>query len=413
MLVLIVVALAIAIATFDADRFRPLVISRLQEALGRPVQLERIALGWQGGIAIQLHGVAIEQQTAAPPGPLVRADSVSALVRLMPLLHRRLEISSLRVEQGVVRWHDAAMSPPIAVAITALEVTVKNVSFEAPMDIEANGAIASDAPNVHLRGRLSLPRAGHAGSIDQVALTVEHLPLEQLLPPTGPWEPQLRGRLQVALEGRVPTLEPTALTRSVSGRGRLALTEPVIVNLNVLRAALGQLSMIPGLVPMLEERLPPEYQEQLAAKDTVLSVIEISVQLEEGWLRFDDLRVSSETFQLIGAGRVGLDGTVLVRAILQVNPTLSAAIISRVHQLRALANLQGAIELPVTVEGRAPRVAVLPDLNAIAPKLVVTTAVDILGGLIPQEEAEADEAAEGDLLGDILRRVLDRNVPAE
>ena len=275
------------------------------------------------------------------------------------------------------------------------------------MDINARGMLAATSPNLHVRGRLRLPSASAAGEADQIKLTVEQLPLEYIMPVVAPGEPRLQGRLSVELEGRLETLEPTQLTHSVSGTGHLELAEPVIRNLNVLRAVFQRLSMIPGLVQKLEQGLPPEYQAKLAAKDTVLSPLEVSLQLEDGWLRFDDLHVRSETFQLNGAGRVGFDGTVEIRCKLRIDPTLSAAMIRSVHELRGLANAQGEMEFPVAVQGRAQRVSVVPDLNYIASRVVVSTAVEALGRLLKkQQDGEIEGSEPEGVVEGLLQRVL-------
>ena len=47
------------VVTFDANRYCPLVIAKLEDALRRPVSLERISLGWQGGLALRLQELTV------------------------------------------------------------------------------------------------------------------------------------------------------------------------------------------------------------------------------------------------------------------------------------------------------------------------------------------------------------------
>jgi hypothetical protein len=74
-----------------------------------------------------------------------------------------------------------------------------------------------------------------------------------------------------------------------------------------------------------------------------------------------------------------LEGTIDIRAILHIEPQLSAALIKSVNELQALADAGGQLEIPVAVQGHAPQVAVFPDLNYLASKLIVTTVQDLLG----------------------------------
>ena len=137
--------------------------------------------------------------------------------------------------------------------------------------------------------------------------------------------------------------------------------------------------MLPGLMEALEQRLPQEYQTKFTARDTVLAPVDITEQLQDGAWRFDELHVSSDTFRMSGSGTVGLDGTVAIRSVLRIEPVLSTAIIKSVNELQALTNQAGELEIPLKVQGQAPRVAVLPDLTYVASKVLTTKIEDLLG----------------------------------
>ena len=471
---LAVVAVGIFIATFDAERYRPLLVSQLEQALGKPVQLDRLALGWRQGIALQLDGFAILDDAGAGREPLLHVDSASALVRLMPLFRKEVQVASvvlgqprihvsrdaqgdlnvlglaaaagpaaapshvgagggaavsfnidsLRIEDGALHWTDAMARPPTDLWLKKLRVTLRNIAPGRPMDLDVTGALAGETPNFRLSGRLTLPRpqggSGRPGldtasSLERLQLTIERLRLEDISPAGLPGEPQLRGQLTVTLEGSAATLEPTQWTRAVSGSGRVNVDEPVVTNLNLLRAVFEKFAMIPGLVQTLEARLPPDYQARLAARDTILDPIALAMTLEAGVMRFGDFTVRTDTFEVSGTGSAGLDGTVSVQSILRIEPAFSSALIGSVKELSTLTNAKGEMEIPVTIRGQAPRIAVLPDLQYLTSKVIVTKAVDLLGSLLQQEtgteggEAGADQPAspEHALIGQVLRRVLE------
>src|SRR3989338_7548645 len=95
-----VAGLAIFVATLDADRYRPLLVSRLEHALGRPVRLGHLRLAWHGGVAVTLQQLAIGQE------PLFQADAVHAVVAWRPLLKKRVEIDGVRIDGGRLSWRD-------------------------------------------------------------------------------------------------------------------------------------------------------------------------------------------------------------------------------------------------------------------------------------------------------------------
>ena len=84
------VILGVFLATFDADRYRPLLVNRLEQALGKPVRLEGVSLGWRGGIALQFKGFTVFEDAAAQGEPLIQVETAGALVHLWPLLRKEV-----------------------------------------------------------------------------------------------------------------------------------------------------------------------------------------------------------------------------------------------------------------------------------------------------------------------------------
>ena len=200
----------------------------------------------------------------------------------------------------------------------------------------------------------------------------------------------------------------------------MRLDEPVAANLNILREVFRQLSVIPGLLERLEERLPDAYRAKLDARDTVLQPFDVPLELAGGALRFSGLSLQSDTLGLSGSGSLGLDGELSMQAILRIDPQFSEAIIRSVAELRALANAKGELELPLAIQGRVPRVAVRPDVTYVASKVLAVTAVDAIGRLLKRNEPESGnpDAAPtssdaGGLLGQLLQKAIERHVPSD
>ncbi len=604
--VLAIAGLAIFILTFNADRYRPLVQGKIEEALGRPVQLGRISLGWRGGIALELRGLSVYENAQAQTTPALFVEKVSAVVQLLPLLKRDIQVASLaiirpsvqitkrqdgtvsvagvsppaqtqppastipasspqpsagsapaplplfadvvEVRDGVVRFTDTTQQPPVELRVNDVDMTLRNVSLINPIDIEAHLALFSESQNVsftsrvqppmndraaimeaarlevdlgriqvaeltnalsmlkavvrpeplagtvmltidrlvldahgieelaakvHLSGgriapaalkspveeltadaiatpnRIDLQRfsgrlAGGtfavAGTIDQlktqpqstVNITIDGLAIDQLVPPPPANEPQLRGRFSAKLQGTVRGMKWSEWSHTLSGRGELSLIDGVVANLNVLREVFHRLSILPGLVALLESRLPQSYQEKLAQRDTVLQPVHVPVAATNGVFIFERLPIATDTFELDGKGSLALDGTLTSQAAIRIEPELSAAIIKSVKELRYLADAQGRIEIPLKIDGTLPRVpAIVPDVQYVASRLAASKTQELLGGVLdralgtrehtpqPQDGGGAP-ASNGqqappqttpetkDFLGNILRGVLEQ-----
>ncbi len=100
LIVLILVAAAFIgffVVTFDADSYRPLVISKLESVFQKPVDLQGISLTWNDGIALKLTGLAVYPGTAKEGDPAARFDEASTLVKFFPLLQKDVQISALKL----------------------------------------------------------------------------------------------------------------------------------------------------------------------------------------------------------------------------------------------------------------------------------------------------------------------------
>ncbi len=90
-ILLLGIGILLFLATFDANRYRPLIVKKMSETIGRPVQMDRVSLRWRGKIAVELQGVVVE--------PNLRADRIMAFIEPKPLMAKQL-FADIRVEGG-------------------------------------------------------------------------------------------------------------------------------------------------------------------------------------------------------------------------------------------------------------------------------------------------------------------------
>ena len=427
---LLIVGIVVVIATFDVDRYRPLVAQRLQDALGRPVDLGRLSLAWHQGLAMRCDGVTIHADASKAGEPLLQMDSASATVRLLPLLRRQIEIPVVTVRGAAMHWRDPA-SPSTEVSVKSVDLTAtlgRLPSDPAQLEqVDAGvrvtdgivrlsslaGAVESIRLDAVMKGgrvelrSLSAKLAGgtiHAtGRIEHLSIqprttvkvTVEKALLQRLLPATAPEAPQLSGSLSLSFEGVVHGLTAEDLRRTLAGSGRLTLTDGKVANLNVLRDVFERLSLLPGLVQKLQSRLPEASQRHLQARDTLLQPVNVSVTVADGAITLHDVQVASEAFALRGDARLQLDRTLTGQMMLAVEPGFSSAIVRSVKELQALTDSDGRLTLPVLVQSRLPQVSVLPDIGYVASHLLMTKTRDWLGSVLegalaPPEASSSD-----------------------
>ncbi|HMD87040.1 MAG TPA: AsmA family protein [Terriglobia bacterium] len=98
-LVLIVVGLAIIIPMlFNVDRYRPQVAAQIQQETGKPAQIGRLALTILPEVAIRVDDFSLGNPAGFPTGDFAKAKKIYVVVNPFALLHRKVEITSLEMD---------------------------------------------------------------------------------------------------------------------------------------------------------------------------------------------------------------------------------------------------------------------------------------------------------------------------
>ncbi len=500
-------ALAIFIATFDIDKYRPAVIEQIQRTTGQPVRIGKLSLGWRGGVSVEAGRFSLGQGSQ----PLIEVEKGRGVIRLMPLLRGQVQVGSvtlvkpsvyaerradgtinlmeflpkkvsqkqgassqskagsvaaffiglIKVEGGTIRVKDLARPSPVDLTVRHLEMSVRNVSLTRLIDVELKAALFGDDQNIRLKGKIHPPLGdkpawleNFRGEIDlstfkkeqiemiyppakqfgledllagnltveietlpfdpaalaqvkaKIGLTggkiagniaVEHIDsepktgfdlkaqdllLERFVPAAKPEEPSVRGRFSGSFKGEMQGLDLDRMARTLGGKGTFSLADGVLVNLNVLREVFQRFSMIQGLEENLMARLPESYRQKFTAQDTALKNTQMALSAAGGVFTFDNLKIQTEEFELNGACQAGLDGSMNGSAVIKIEPQLSAAMVASVKELKYLADEQGCLEFPVMIQGRSPKISVLPDLNYLTQHLLATKVQDLVGDLL-------------------------------
>ncbi|MFH0984505.1 MAG: AsmA family protein [Candidatus Omnitrophota bacterium] len=219
----------------------------------------------------------------------------------------------------------------------------------------------------------------------------EKLKIEDLVPAPSQAGPQAKGLLSVVTQGNLVGQTPDEIKRTITADGTVTVEQAVITNMNVLREVFQKLSVIPGLVEKLLSRLPANYQDKLKEKDTKLETIQIPFSARQRVVQLPRLNAATDSFQIAGSGTYGLDqGAVAGAALLSIEPDLSAAMIRSVAELQYLTDQRKEIQIPLAIQGKVPKVTVMPDLQSVASKIAAQKATEAIGGLLKKAFGEKE-----------------------
>ena len=149
-ILVVIVGVAIFVATFDVNKYRSQIQSQLQQRIGRQVTLGDMHLKlFPPSFAVQDLAIA-DDPSFSPDAPFVKAKELDVSIKLLPLLHKQIEIDSLNLLQPNVnliknqggQWNFASLghSPQIATTTPAQqpETTPQNSGKPKPAQPETS-----------------------------------------------------------------------------------------------------------------------------------------------------------------------------------------------------------------------------------------------------------------------------------
>ncbi len=233
LMMVLILALVIFIKTFDINRYKPQIISRASEALGRPVDFDKASLGisLRQGISIKITDLRVGEDPAfaegdflavkgasfgvdvlgfifqkkvnvpsvfidAPRITLIRAGDGSVNINKIGKLKEKereisvpsvaalpaLLISSVKATSGTLTYIDRLFKPALTLEIKNLGLEASRISLTDSFPFTVEAAVLSSQKNVFLEGMAQLDLQQGAVTISDLKGTAElsRILLEQI-----------------------------------------------------------------------------------------------------------------------------------------------------------------------------------------------------------------------------------------
>ncbi|MEK6733415.1 MAG: AsmA-like C-terminal domain-containing protein [Candidatus Omnitrophota bacterium] len=300
-LILLVLAIAVFALTFDANRYKDLLITKLEESMNRDLTIDNISINLWHGLGIEAKGVVIKDRNKTWNDPLLTIKSLNVSVEILPLLKKDIQIQRLRI-------------PDLSIN------TGSGTNFRCALDLKVN-------------------------------ILINSLSQEDML-------------------------------KTLNAKGNMKADNAVLENMNVLKAALDKLNMLPDLVQKLKDKLPEKYSKLLDQNYTAFKPMDAGFEIRDTRIYFDKLLVKSDAFYLASKGSVGmLDQSLAISSNFFIPKDLSGAFISAVPELGYLADNEGLITMPLEIKGKVPDVSIMPNLNYVLQKLIASKGQELLNKL--------------------------------
>lgn len=201
--------------------------------------------------------------------------------------------------------------------------------------------------------------------------------------------PEMAGTLNADLSvtGKGRTWD--ALKATLAGKGKAAVVEGRVLDVNLAEQALRGLTGIRGLTSLFSGSLKDKYPQIFKQETTTFEQLEAEVRAAAGRVAVDRIALKAGDYGIAGKGWIRLDGVADLDGVLTLSEDLSADLLPA-SRLTPITNHKDQIEVPFNVRGTLPDVSLRPRLKLVEGLLEKTIGRGVKGvlDLIPGIDAE-------------------------
>src|ERR1700726_4106284 len=100
--ILLIASVFVVPVLLDADRYRPKAISYMEESTGKKVEIGRLAVAFFPKVTIHVDDFGVKSPPLFPPSDILKVTRIDVQIDPWALLHRRIVIRSVVLEQPVI-----------------------------------------------------------------------------------------------------------------------------------------------------------------------------------------------------------------------------------------------------------------------------------------------------------------------
>lgn len=215
--------------------------------------------------------------------------------------------------------------------------------------------------SVNLKGQLTQQTQAFQGTFNAQSLQLGEL--------TSAATPQFANMISGTLSSASADLRGvlgTQLMQSIGGNLDFALVDGTLKGVNIAGDVLRAVKNLPFLTGSLDSGVSADARGAIDAKDTAIKKLSGTFAIGAGAMTTRNLKLLSTAFNLDAQGQLGFDANIDLLAEILFEPGISAMLVAKTSELKALQNSEQRLVLPLALKGKAPQVLVLPDV----PKIV-------------------------------------------
>jgi len=111
--IVFIAAIIIFALTFDANRYKGVIIEKAGQAMQKDLALERISLDFSHGLGCRIEGLALKEKNAGWDKAWLKAGSAEVTLKILPLLKKDVQIDRVEINRLDLKLSDELLRQPI------------------------------------------------------------------------------------------------------------------------------------------------------------------------------------------------------------------------------------------------------------------------------------------------------------
>jgi hypothetical protein len=394
--------------TFDTDQYLPQITKKASIALGRPVSITGVALGFSDqGITLDAGPVTIADDPGFTTQPFIKVDRVRISLDLGPLILRREihitgvllqspRIHLIRSQEGnfnVSSIGQARWVRPKGEVLPAL-------AGRRPFERRTNSVEIASLLKSPLRNDRNFTMLKELGLLRIQDASISFIDQNQAMP-LDIWLSNINASLNdfslsksfrlsfdaspLVSKSISPQMPDIPIFKNIRGgvqfnRGHLdgdiIFTDGVIKNFNIIKTVLSHtLGVFGGMGGNIDK---------LGAQDIAIEKAEAKFSFHDKVFFIDDLLIKTNIFELTAQGPVDQGLNMDMQTMLHLNADVSAALVNEFEGLKYLMDDSKRIAIDASLKGAIPHLKYKPnkDFRKKSKKVLMEEGGDILGALL-------------------------------
>ena len=167
--------------------------------------------------------------------------------------------------------------------------------------------------------------------------------------------------LTVSGEGK----EWSDIQPTVSGNGFAELMDGALVDINIAKAIVDEITANTGLSNLISQRIQDKYPKAFKDRDTAFEELKSTFVIEDGKLLVRNMNVAADDYGFHGVGAIDFNKGLNLDVTMTVSKALTDDIARDFAAIKYLSNDKGQIEVPFYLQGVLPKVSVKPNQDYI------------------------------------------------